>query len=101
MPVGIVDALERVQVGHDNPERKAMASCTVELPGGPCLNRPAVGQAGQGIRERELFQLTILGFYLAMKIYNPASYTNASQKFLRVKRFGEVIVCARGQATDD
>src|ERR1035441_3761814 len=45
VPVGVVDLLEKIQVGHHCPKRKVMPSGCTQLAGCPNINRTAIGQA--------------------------------------------------------
>src|SRR5579863_7100201 len=101
MPVGIIDALEMIEIHQDNPKGKSMAGSRFELPVAPSDDRTAVRQACEGIRESQFFELTILGFDLALQVDEPHADTNTCEQLVLIKRLGKVIVCARGETLDD
>ena len=47
MPIGVIDALEVVQISHDYPDWKNVTHCRAELAAGPEIDRAAIGQAGE------------------------------------------------------
>jgi len=77
--VGIIHAFKAVQIGHYDPEGKAVSGGPIQLPCRPCLKRAAIGQTSQGIGKGQRFQLPVFGLNLTMEIYKPAADSHAGQ----------------------
>ncbi|HEV2491019.1 MAG TPA: hypothetical protein VGT03_14530 [Candidatus Acidoferrales bacterium] len=98
--VGVVDGLEVIYVGHNNPEVKAMPVCAADLPYGPIFDCAAIGQAGQRVGKRQFLQQAILGLNLSVEFDDSAAHANASEKLLGMKWLCKVIVRASREPRD-
>ena len=96
MSVGIVDALEVIQIGHRDPDREIVARRSAQFVRSPDINCTAVRQTGERVGQGHLFQLTILGLQLVMEIGNTTAHFHAGMQFSRMERLGEIVIGSRG-----
>jgi hypothetical protein len=96
--VAVVDFLEGVEIGLDDPHGKAVAGGAAELAVGPVFDGAAIREIGHRIGVREGFEETIFCVDFAMEINGAATNADSREQLARIEGLGEVIVGAGSEA---